>query len=274
MSQFEFLPLVTIGQYFSTGSLLHRMDARAKLVVFSGLILALSFTPSIIGLVVGIIVLLAGVVMARVPLRYALKGLLAPLPFLIFIALLQILFFSSQMNTIVYFEWGPVHITLAGLWAALQLMLRFVALILCLSLTSFCLSTSELITGMDHLLSPLNRIGIQTMDFVMVIQVAMRFLPLLAQSGERIAKAQASRGAEWGVKSGGLVSQVKRVIPLIVPLFLTSLRRAETLALAMDARAYGLKNRRTSLYELNFQWKDFLFVIFGVGVISLVVFLK
>ena len=274
MSQFEFLPLVTIGQYFATGSPLHRMDARAKLAVFTGLILALTFTPSIIGLVLGIFILLIGIVIAKVPLHYALKGLLAPLPFLIFIALLQIFFFSSQLKTIVYFDWGPIHITLAGLWAALQLMLRFTALILCLSLMSFCLSTSELITGLDHLLSPLNKIGIKTMDFVMVIQVAMRFLPLLAQSAERIAKAQASRGAEWGVKSGGLAAQVKRVIPLIVPLFITSLRRAETLALAMDARAYGVKDKRTSLYEHKFLWKDFWFVLFGVGMISLIVLLK
>jgi energy-coupling factor transport system permease protein len=120
----------------------------------------------------------------------------------------------------------------------------------------------------------LNRIGIHTMDLVMVMQVSIRFLPLLAQSAERIAKAQASRGAEWGVKSGGLVSQVKRVIPLIVPLFLTSLRRAETLALAMDARAYGLKNQRTSLYELNLQWKDLWFILIGLTAICVIVFLK
>jgi energy-coupling factor transport system permease protein len=264
MNQFEFLPLVTIGQYYPTGSILHRLDARAKLVVFSGLVLAVTFTPSMIGLLIALAAVLIGIFVAKVTFKSALKGLLAPLPFLIFIALLQLFFFSSQVNTVVYFSWWIFHITLAGIFSAVVLLLRFVVLILTISLSSFCLSTSEMITGLDHLLSPLKHLGIQTMDLVMVIQVALRFLPLLAISAERIAKAQASRGAEWGTRRGGLIAQVRRVIPLIVPLFLTSLRRSEALALAMDARAYGLKNQRTSIYELNYQRKDTIFLLIGL----------
>lgn len=273
MNQFEFLPLVTIGQYLPTQSILHRLDARLRLVLFGGLMLALTFTLSLRGLLLGLFFLLIGLFIARIPIRYALKGLLPPLPFMIFIVILQVLFFSSQIDTITYFSWGPIHITLAGLWAALQLMLRFVALILCLSLASFCTSTSKLITGLDRLMSPLNRLGIQTMDFVMAIQVAMRFLPLLAQSAERIAKAQASRGAEWGVRSGGLFKQVRQIIPLIVPLILTSLRRAEMLALAMDARAYGLQKGRSSIYELRFTLKDFYFLLIGLAICCAIILL-
>jgi energy-coupling factor transport system permease protein len=273
MNQFEFLPLVAVGQYFPTGSLLHRRDARARLLFFSGFILALTFSPSTPGLIAGLFLAILGIVLSRVSLRYALKGLLAPLPFLIFIAVLQILFFSTTKNTVVYFQWWIVHISLAGLWSAFMLIVRFVALILSLSWMSFCLSTSEAITGLSDLLSPLNKIGIHTMDFVMIFQVAMRFLPLLAQSAERIAKAQASRGSEWGTRKGNLFSHVKQIIPLIVPLFLISLRRAETMALAMDARAYGLKNQRTSLYELHFDWKDALFLAIGACFIGLILFL-
>lgn len=272
MNQFEFLPLVAVGQYFPTGSLLHQRDARARLLFFAGFILALTFSPSTPGLIAGLLLAVLGILLSKVSLRYALKGLLAPLPFLIFIAILQILFFSTTKNTAVYFQWWIIHITLAGLWTALVLMVRFVALILSLSWMSFCLSTSEAITGLSDLLRPLNKIGVYTMDFVMIFQVAMRFLPLLAQSAERIAKAQASRGAEWGGK-GGLISQVKRIVPLIVPLFLISLRRAETMALAMDARAYGLKNQRTSLYRLYFVWQDGLFLLIGIGCVGLILFL-
>jgi energy-coupling factor transport system permease protein len=267
MNQFEFLPLVTIGQYYPTGSIIHRMDARAKLIVFSGLILAVTFTPSMIGLVVSLVAVLAGILVAKIKIKTALKGLLAPLPFLIFIALIQLLFFSSRVDNIVYFDWWVIHITRLGVLSAVMILFRFVVLILCISLTSFTLSTSEMITGMDHLLTPLKHIGIQTMDLVMVIQVAMRFLPLLALTAERIAKAQASRGADWGTKKGGLVTQIKRVIPLIVPLFLISLRRSETLALAMDARAYGLKNQRTSIYDLDFKRKDTIFILMGTVII-------
>jgi len=271
MNPFEFLPLITVGQYFPTGSILHRMDARARLLVFGGLILAITFTPSWLGLVAGLACAVLGIVLAKVSLRYALRGLLAPLPFLIFIALLQIFFFSATVNTVIYFRWGWIHITQAGLWTALLILLRFVALILNLSLMSFCLSTSEAITAMSDLLRPLSKIGIRTMDFVMIFQVAMRFLPLLAQSAERIAKAQASRGAEWGTRRGNLVGQVKRIVPLIVPLFVISLRRAETMALAMDARAYGLNHQRSSIYELAFGWRDGLFLIIGVMLMAVII---
>jgi energy-coupling factor transport system permease protein len=271
MNQFEFLPLITIGQYFPTGSILHQRDARARLLFFSGFILALTFSPSIYGLATGLVFSILGILISRVSLRYALKGLLVPLPFLIFIALLQILFFSTTLHTTIYFQWWIIHITQAGLWAALLLMVRFVALILALSWMSFCLSTSEAITALSDLLNPLSKIGIHTMDFVMIFQVAMRFLPLLAQSAERIAKAQASRGAEWGSGRGNLFIQVKRITPLIVPLFLISLRRSETMALAMDARAYGLKNQRTSLYVLKFGWKDAVFLLLGIILIAAVI---
>ena len=272
MSQFEFLPLITIGQYFPTGSVLHRRDARARLIFFSGLVLAITFTLSNKGLIAATLLMVAGIVISKVPLRYALRGLLTPLPFLVFIALLQIFFFAPAVNSTIYLHWKLITITQAGLWSAFTLMIRFIALILCLSLMSFCLSTSESLTGLTDLLSPLNRQGIQTMDFVMVFQVSMRFLPLLAQTAERIAKAQASRGADWGTKQGGLFSQVKRVIPLIVPLFSISLHRAEAMALAMDSRAYGLQDHRTSLYELKFHWKDGLFLLIGAGLIVLILF--
>jgi energy-coupling factor transport system permease protein len=123
---------------------------------------------------------------------------------------------------------------------------------------------------MSKLLSPLNKLGFHTMDLVMTFQVAMRFLPLLAQSAERVAKAQASRGAEWGTKAG-LITQVKRVIPLIVPLMLISLRRAETMALAMDARAYGINDHRTSMYELKFTWKDGVILLVGAVILTIVI---
>jgi energy-coupling factor transport system permease protein len=184
-----------------------------------------------------------------------------------------VLFLGSVVNTVVYFQWGPIHVSLAGIWSTALILLRFVVLILAISISSFCLSTSEMITGLDRLLSPLRRIGIQTMDLIMVIQVTLRFLPLLALSAERIAKAQASRGAEWGARKGGLIAQVKKVIPLIIPLFLTSLRRSEMLALAMDARAYGLKNLRTSVYALSHHRGDTVFVFVGMIVILATVLL-
>lgn len=260
MSDFEFLPSASLGEYLPTGSILHRMDARAKLTAFTMLVIAITFSHSPVGVTFSLSLVLLGLLIAKVPLKMAIKGLLAPLPFLLFIALLQVFLFpgssSEALITI-----GPVHITAAGILAGVIVILRFSALILTLSLMTYCISTSEMIQGLQRLLSPLNRIGIPTMDFVMVVQVTLRFLPFLAQSAERIAKAQASRGADWGTKTRGLASRIRQVVPLIIPLFVTSLRRTETLALAMDARAYGVNKNRTSLMVFTFGWREALFVL-------------
>ena len=110
------------------------------------------------------------------------------------------------------------------------------------------------------------------MDFIMVIQVTLRFLPFLAQSAERIAKAQASRGSDWGTKRKGLINRIRQVVPMLIPLFITSLRRSENLALAMDARAYGVLPYRTSMTELDFKWGDALAVLISI-MVSLAIFL-
>ncbi|MEN6480590.1 MAG: energy-coupling factor transporter transmembrane component T [Anaerolineaceae bacterium] len=272
MSDFDFLQNATIGQYIPTESILHRIEPRAKIIGFGALILAITFSPSPIGIAIGLATTLFGLVIARIPLKFALKRLTPPLPFLIIIAGIQIFLFPNAGHPIL-FTLGSIRISLASIWSGILLILRFSALILTLSLMSFCLSNSELIHGMQQILSPLNRIGIHTMDLIMIIQVTFRFLPILAQSAERIAKAQASRGAEWGVKSRGLLSRVKQIIPLIIPLFVTSLRRTETMALAMDARAYGYKANRTSMFEYSFSWSGaiFLLIVFSIAVAILFV---
>ena len=104
----------------------------------------------------------------------------------------------------------------------------------------------------------------------MVLQITLRFVPLLAQTAERIAKAQASRGAEWGGKTKGLINRIRQILPLIIPLFVISLRRSESLALAMDARAYGYLNYRTSITEMKFTPKDWAFLLLNI-IVSLIV---
>lgn len=271
MDEFDFLSRVPLGQYVPTNSILHRLDPLTKIIIFGALLIAVTFTPSRIGLAIGAVVILMALFISRVKISFALKGLLPPLPFLMIIAVIQVFLYSSKLDPTSLVSLGWFHITLSGLWAGLMLLIRFCALILLLSLGGFVISTSELLQGLTRILAPLNRIGIRTMDFIMVIQVTLRFLPFLAQSAERIAKAQASRGSDWGVKKKGLVNRIRQVIPMIIPLFITSLRRSENLALAMDARAYGLLNRRTSMTEIRFTWKDAFAVLISI-MVSLVIF--
>lgn len=264
MHNFEFLRMVNIGQYLPLNSLLHRLDARARIILYLVILMAATFTAQPAGLFLALLIVLVLLRIGRIPLNFALRGLLPPLPFLLILAVLQVFVSIRPPTALPLFEFGMLKIYASGLVSAFMLLLRFCVLILTLSLSSFTLSTSEMIHGLESLFSPFSRLGLPTHDLVMVLQVTIRFIPFLAMAAERIAKAQASRGAEWGVRKGNIFQRVRQVIPLIVPLFLTSLRRAETMALAMDARAYGSTPQRTSMYTMQFQFKDAAAIIFGV----------
>ncbi|MEW6178796.1 MAG: energy-coupling factor transporter transmembrane component T [Chloroflexota bacterium] len=256
MHNFEFLRMVNIGQYLPLDSFLHRLDARARIVVYLMILMAATFTARPLGLFFALLVVLILLRVGRIPLSFAFRGLLPPLPFLLILALLQVFVSIRPPDVRPLMEFGVLKIYASGLLSAGMLLLRFCVLILALSLSSFTLSTSEMIHGLQSLLAPFARLGLPVHDLVMVFQITIRFIPFLAMAAERIAKAQASRGAEWGVRKGNFFQRVRQVIPLIVPLFLTSLRRAEIMALAMDARGYGSTARRTSTYTMQFAWKD------------------
>ena len=232
--------------------------------MFSLVLGAAIFSPRPLGLLVGAVAVLAGLVLARLPLRYALRSLLSPLPFLIILAGLQVFFNALPDSGPVLLQIGSVNITPADLLAGGMLLLRFGVLVLGISFATQVLSTSELAHGLEELFVPLERLGLPVHDGVMALVVAVRFLPFLAQSAERIAKAQAARGAEWAKGRGGLLGRVRMLLPLLVPIFVTSLRRAETMAMAMDARGYASRARPTALVELHFRRQDA--VVVGLAV--------
>ncbi len=267
-TQFEFLRTLNIGQYLPLGSPIHRLDPRARQVGLFFLVMALTFTRSGWGVILGALVALVLTRVAQVPLRFALQGLVAPRPFLLILAVLQVFFNAVPDSGPVFFRIGSMIIGLSDLGAGLMLLGRFSALVLTLSLGSYTLSTGELTLGLGYLFRPLARVGLPAHDFVMMLQISIRFLPLLAQTAERIAKAQAARGADWDARTRNLIKQARRIVPLIVPLFVTSLHRAENMALAMDARGYGSVERRTSRIQLHSRPQDWAAVLlaFIIGI--------
>ncbi len=271
MSEFEFLRNVTIGQYLPTGSAIHRLDARARILCAAIILAAVTFSPNLQGLILGFGVILLLLFVARVPLGFALRGLLPPLPFLLLLTLLQVLFNPRPEASPLAFNVGPLLVTVSDLLAGSRLLARFATLVLGLSLASFCISTSEMIRGLELLLAPLRRVGIPTHDLVLIVQITLRFIPFLAQAAERIAKAQASRGASWGSRRGNPVQRARQVLPLLVPLFLSGLRRAENLALAMEARGYGGDVLPTPLTEMRFAARDALAIGVSLVVMAAVV---
>ncbi len=271
MSQFEYLNRLTIGQYLPTGSAVHRLDPRARIAGFTVLILALTLTTSLTGLAAALMLAMMLLAAAKVPVKFALRGLLAPLPFILILAVLQIFITPTHEGDVLYFSWRFLAISSSGVHAAILLVLRFLGLILLLTLATAALSTLELIYGLDLLFKPLQKIGLNTRPITMVIQVMLRFIPSLLLSAEKIAKAQASRGAAWGSASGGLLKRVRQFLPLILPLFSTSLQQADVLTQAMLARGYGSTAERTGLRQYSFKWKDLGFVILSAAAAAAVI---
>ncbi len=266
MNDFEFQRYVTIGQYLPTASSIHRLDPRTRLIGGGLLLIAITATPGLAGIGLGLIALFLLTTLARVPLKYAIKGILAPLPFILILVILQVLLGSGR-EAQPWILFGPIRITATSLINGAKILLRFPALILTITLFSACTATTEAVRGLDRLLHPLARVGLPVQDFVLMVQVSLHFLPLLAREAERIVKSQASRGAEWGTGRGGILRRVRQILPVLVPLFLVSLQRAENLALAMEARGYQGQAGRTSLITLRFGRPDALALAL-VGVLS------
>ena len=268
--EFEFLRNVTIGQYLPTGSAFHRLDPRAKLVMAVLFLIGVLASDSLIGQAAAHAAVVAGLLLARIPLSYAWRGLRAALPFLALLALLQVLTIPRNDVGYVFWRWGWLAITTVDLLAAAVSLARFVALILGLSLFSLATSTTELAHGTEHLLRPLQRLGLPAHEFSLMLVIALRFVPLLALEAERMAKAQASRGADLGRGRGNPFQRARRMLPLLVPLFVAALRRAETLATAMEARCYTGGKGRTHLIQLQARWPDVLAVALVVALVALV----
>lgn len=255
MSDFEFMRNITIGQTLPVESTFRRFDPRTRLVIVLALLTVITFALRPVGLLGGLALVFGLLYLGRIPFGYALSGLIPPLPFLFFIAVLQ-MFINPLPDTQILAQFWRITISTADLWAGAAVLLRFAGLILLFSVATLTMTTSEMTHGLSGLLVPLRLIGLPVGDLVMMTQVTLRFLPFLAQAAERIAKAQAARGAAWGVKRGNLIQRARQVLPLVVPLFLMSLRRAENMALAMDSRAYNARAVRSSLHESRFGWGD------------------
>jgi energy-coupling factor transport system permease protein len=273
MSHFEYLNRISFGQYLPTGSIIHRMDPRSKIISFTILILALTLTKQITGLLSAIILIILLLSISKVSITFALRGLLPPLPFITLLAILQLFITPHPRGDRLLFSYGILSVSATSLRFGILLLIRFTGLILLLTLASVTLSTLEMIYGLDLLLKPLNKIGVRTNSIAMIVQIMLRFIPFLAINAEKIAKSQASRGAGWDDPKGGIFQRVRQFLPLIIPLFSSSLQQADNLTNAMMARGYGSNINRTGLREYRISCRDLVFLILSVCAAWLVLFL-
>jgi energy-coupling factor transport system permease protein len=271
MSEFEFLRSMPFAEFTPRNTWLQRIDPRAFLLSFFLFLACVLYIQTIPALLAILGLILIGMFFSRVPLRVYFRGMLAALPFVLIIAVINLFFNTAIDKEPIYFQWRFITLSYADFRVAVILIIRFAAMILLISVVSSSLSTSRFIHGMESLLGPLKILRIPILDFIIAVEIAIRFIPILTITAERIAKAQASRGAVWGSGSGTILSRVKQVVPLLVPLFVQSLHKAESLALAMDSRGFGVQIERSSYIRSHFSWTDMFFLCITAILLVLII---
>jgi energy-coupling factor transport system permease protein len=218
-------------------------------------------TTDLSPLCVFFLAIIAAFKIAKIPIRYALRGIRPAIPIIIFVAILQVLFSSQGDVGSVFWESRLIAITTGDFLIASITALRLVVLILIISLFTLCTDIKELTHGTERLLLPFAKLRFPVHEFSMIITVTLRFLPLLSEEAENLIKAQSSRGADFVKGRMGFFKRLYRMLPLFVPLLVSSLRRAENLALAMEARCYTGGIGRTRLVRFSVQKTDIVGLI-------------
>lgn len=258
---------ITLGQYYQTESVIHRMDPRVKLVGTIGFIISLFLIKNYIGYVVPVAFLVLVIKTSNVPFKFMVKGMKA----IVFLLLITMTFnlFLTQGEPLVTF-W-KLTITKEGFELATFMALRLIFLIIGSSIMTLTTTPNNLTDGMESLMKPLKVIKVPVHEVSMMMSIALRFIPILLEETDKIMKAQIARGADF--ESGNLIKKAKSLIPLLVPLFISAFRRANDLAMAMEARCYRGGEGRTKMKPLIYKKRDFIgyLVFFLYLVVTIVV---
>lgn len=241
---------ITLGQYYPTDSVLHRLDPRVKLCGTLVYVISLFLFQSFTGYIVATVFLVSLIIISHVPLSFMLKGLKAIMILLLFTAVLNA--FLTPGRELVSF-W-KVHITIEGVRLAAFMVIRLVYLIVGSSILTLTTTPSDLTDGLEKSLGWLKAFSVPVNEIAMMMSIALTFIPVLLEETDRIIKAQQARGADFD--SGNLIKRMKALVPILVPLFVSAFRRANDLALAMESRCYRGGDGRTKLHPLAYKTRD------------------
>lgn len=275
MNEFELLRNVTIGQYIPTGSIIHRLDPRAKIVGLFFLILATSFARTFWSIAVVFTILLSLAILSRIPIRYMMRGIILGLPVLFLVFALQFLFQGwAADGGKIYLEWSFIRVTRSSMQLIAVGVTRIVCFIFITSLLTLTTTVTYLTHGTEMLMQPFRRIlRIPAHELALIVMIALRFVPTMAEEMEHVMKAQASRCGEVGQRRFWRPDKAARAyLPLIVPLFINGFRRAEDLVVAMEARCYMGGEGRTKFIELIATPLDKVVPFVALAVFALVAF--
>ncbi len=241
---------ITIGQYYPSDSILHKLDPRVKLLGTLVYVLSLFFFRGAAGFAAVTLGLAALIRLSKVPLRYMVKGLKAIGVILVLTGMFNLFLTPGEPLA----SFGIFKITEEGLKNAGFMVIRLTYLILGSSVLTLTTTPNRLTDGLEKALRPLNKIGVPVHEISMIMSIALRFIPILVEETDKIMKAQLARGADF--ESGNLIKKAKAMVPLLVPLFISAFRRANDLAMAMEARCYNGGEGRTKMKPLKYTGKD------------------
>ncbi len=243
---------ITIGQYYPTDSIIHRLDARVKLILTLIFIVIVCLVNNFIGYLFSVIFVLSIIKLSKVPVKLLLKSLKSIFFIVFFTFILNI--FIIPGDTVLFQIW-IAKISVESLLIASRMVIRLTVLVMASSLLTLTSSPIQLTDAIEHLLHPFKKIGVPSHQIAMMMTITLRFIPTLIEEMEKIVKAQKARGADF--ETGGIIKKAKALIPVLVPLFLSSFRRADELATAMEARCYRGDVERTKMKEMKFHRNDF-----------------
>ena len=242
---------ITLGQYYPAKSLIHQLDPRVKLVTTMIYVISLFVAKGALGYALATVFLVMVIRMSRVPFGYMTKGLKAIIMLLMITVIFNLFLIDGD---IVLWRFGFLRITDKGLKTAVFMAIRLVYLIIGSSVMTLTTTPNDLTDGLEKLLGPLKKIHVPVHEISMMMSIALRFIPILLEETDKIMKAQIARGADF--ESGNLIQKAKAMVPLLVPLFISAFRRANDLAMAMEARCYHGGDGRTKMKPLHYESRD------------------
>ncbi|MCI8612323.1 MAG: energy-coupling factor transporter transmembrane protein EcfT [Clostridia bacterium] len=262
---------VSFGQYYPVSSPIHRLDPRTKLLSVIIYMVALFFVSRFTGFGIMALFLFIAVIVSRVPIGKVLRSVRAVLFLLIFTMLITFLFTKGEPDKLIW-EFGILHLYWDGLFMSLKLCIRLILLVLGPALLTLTTTPIELTDGLESLLKPLSLIKIPVHELAIIMSIALRLIPTLMEETDKIINAQKARCADFD--SGNIFKRAKAMLPVLIPLFVSSFRRADDLADAMDSRCYKGAKGRTRMRVLKFRFRDFLFLFIMAALFTVILFLR
>ena len=257
---------ITLGQYFPIDSVVHKMDARYKIIITLLFLVMLFWGQRVITLGAGILFVIVATALSKIPPKMIIKSIKPILPVLIITGLFNLLLLDGGTT---YWRWKFLHITEEGVQTSGYMVARISLLIAGTSLLTYTTSPIVLTDAIEALLSPLKKIKLPVHELAMMMTIALRFIPTLIEETDKIISAQKARGAD--MESGGAIKRAKALTPILVPLFISAFRRAEELALAMECRCYHGGEGRTKLRVLKSGLRDYLALLFTLLLFATVI---